>query len=90
MLSLCLTLYVLSLYAIDLSLLHSWMHVEQVGDKGQVEFAVSRSDVMGRNKLSAIQPGRLLQHQLSPSVQIALLHVHMKQTRTCRHGTEIT
>lgn len=75
-----LTLYVCTLHAVDVDPLQGRMHVEQVGYKGQVEFAVSRCDVMRRDKLSAVQPGRLLQHQLGPVVQIVLLHVHMKQT----------
>lgn len=65
--------------AVDLSLLQTRMHVEQVGHKRQVEFAVSRCNVVRGNKLSAVQPGGLLQHQLSPSVQIALLYRNIKQ-----------
>lgn len=84
-LSLWLTLNVHCVYAIHWNLLQRWMHVEQVGYKGHVEFAVSRGDVMRRNELSAVQPGCLSQHQLSPSVQITLLHTHRKQTYMCSY-----
>lgn len=63
--------------AIDL-LQSTMMHVVQVGHKSHVEFAVPRCDVMRRHKLSTVQAGRLLQHQLGPLVQIP--HLHIKQT----------
>lgn len=73
-----LTLEMCTIQAVDLGPLQRRMHVEQVGYEGQVELAVSRCDVLRRNKLSAVQPGRLSQHQLGPVVQVVLLHVHMK------------
>lgn len=73
----CLTLYVCGLQAVDVCLLQGGVHVEQVGHESQVEFAVPGGDVIRRDKLPAVQPRCLLQHQLGPEVQIVLLHVHI-------------
>lgn len=68
-----LTLDVHGLHAVQVGPLQRGVHVEQVGHEGQVEFAVSRGDVVGRHKLPAVQPGRLPQHQLRPLLQMLLL-----------------
>lgn len=70
-----LTLYVRCLHVVEADLLQGGMHVEQVGHEGQVQLAVAVDNVMGGDKLPAVQPGRLLQHQLSPLGQIVLLQV---------------
>lgn len=69
-----LTLYV-RLHIVEVDLLERGMHVEQVGHKRQVELAVSADDIVRRDKLPAVQLGRLLQHQLGPLGQIVLLQV---------------
>lgn len=81
-----LTFYQCHVYGVGLTSSHRRVHVEEIGHKGQVEFAVSSRDVTGGNKLSAVQPGGLPQHQLGPLKQIRLLHTHRKQTHT--HTTE--
>lgn len=69
------TLYVRRLHIVEVDLLERGMHVEQVGHEGQVELAVAADDVVRGDKLPAVQPGRLLQHQLGPLGQIVLLQV---------------
>lgn len=75
---LLLTLYV-RLHVVEVDLLESGMHVEQVGHEGQVELAVSVDDVLRGDKLPAVQLRRLLQHQLSPLGQIVLLQVRREE-----------
>lgn len=74
-LNVSLTLYVCHVH-VGARLLQGGMHVEQVGHEGQVELAVPVGDVVGGDKLPAVQPRRLLQHQLGPLGQVLLLRAH--------------
>lgn len=73
-----LTLYVCHIH-VEVRLLQGGMHVEQVGHEGQVELAVPVGDVVGGDELPAVQPRRLLQHQLGPLGQIVLLQAHREE-----------
>ena len=78
-----LTLYQRCVNAVGLCCLQGRVHVEQVGHERHVEFAVASTNILGRHKLPAVQPGSLLQHELSPVLVISLL---CRQTHThCEH-----
>lgn len=51
----------------------SWILVEQIGHKGQVEFGVPAHHVSRGDKLSTAEPVGLLQHRLRPFQVVSLL-----------------
>ena len=49
---------------------HSRIHVEQVGDEGEVKFLVAVNDVVSTNKGSRVKHLRVIQHHLRSLGQI--------------------
>jgi hypothetical protein len=61
--------------------------VEQIGDKGQIEFVNAVDDVLGRDEASAAELGGLLQHDLGTRHEVRLherLHRHAALLRRDR------
>lgn len=70
----------------------SWVFVEQIGNKSEVEFGVSVDDISWGDKLSTAQPVGLLQHGFCPLHIIFLLSTHRQNTHAGvkRSGTAAT